>query len=183
MKLLKYLLPALLLSLVGYLLVSPYLALYQFKAALDNKDTAALDSRINYPPLRDSLKSQMKHALASNIASRSHGGSDAFASLGMGLAMMVIEPMVDSMVSPQGLAGLMRDNSLRRPSSGSSGDSTGDASPKHDPFAGASTHYRRWDQLDVIVPRPAGDITLIFRRDTLRWKLSDILLPAGALSL
>ncbi len=181
MKALKFLLPLLLVSLLAYALLSPYLALHQFKTALDNKDTVVLDSRINYPPLRDSLKSQMRNALASKLASRSNGRSEAFASLGMGLAMMVIEPMVDSMVSPQGLAGMMRDNphaASRSPDKAGS-----DAPAKTDPFAGATTHYRSWDQLDVVVPRPEGNISLVFKRDTLRWKLTDILLPASALPL
>jgi hypothetical protein len=89
---------------------SPYISFWRFTAALRSGDSAALNSRMDFPAIRASLKKQL-------VARFTHGttGHKWLNHLGPTL----IDVIVDAYVTPEGIAALISNpealKSLKRP--------------------------------------------------------------------
>ena len=84
---------------------TPYLTLYQFKKAVDAQDAAAISRHIDFPALRESMKSGL-------AARKETGGSNPFKSLESTIAGVVTAPMVDALVTPNGIVEIMKGRRL-----------------------------------------------------------------------
>src|SRR5262249_46729460 len=112
-----------------YFALSPYLALRGLRSALLSGDSVVLEDRIDFPRLRENLKAQLNVAMLKNT--NSELSDNPFSALALGLASKLVDAMVDSFVTPVGIASLARGE---RPNTGSIAPMS---SPTKEPFANA----------------------------------------------
>ncbi|MFZ2752704.1 MAG: DUF2939 domain-containing protein [Lysobacteraceae bacterium] len=167
---------------------APHLTVRSMRLAAERGDAGALAAHIDFPALRESVKSQFADAMDERI-----GGSDAasvFGALGMRLATAIADPMIDAMLTPQALSLMFSGGGLALDGLSLDGLTTaGIRNPGASP--GDSGHLPQW-QADMgyedfstftVRLQPDDDAippsTLIFKRDkVLLWKLSGIEMPA-----
>lgn len=155
----------------AWYLASPALALSGLRDAAREGNKDELAERVDFPALRESLKSQFKAVLATKLAdSREEGG---FAMLGAAMAMSLVDPMVEGFVTPDALNRMITKAQ----------ESAGDAAAT-DEGTGANWTVTR-SGLSKFTARPEGDAAnatgLVFLRDGLGWKLTDIEIPQSIL--
>ncbi len=153
---------------------TPYLTVREMKAAIDAKDAAKVASYVNFPAVRESVQASVQA-----MAERERGKTaDALVDLGVAIVGMV----VDQLVTPEGLAKVMRGegseaiNDLAR-------DLGVAAALTKSSWSGAdvSMGYEGLGQF-VVTMKVKGTmeepIGFVFSRDGLfSWKLSALRLP------
>ena len=100
------------LILIGtWLYATPYLTIYTMKKASENNDATKFSSYVNYPSLRESFKNTFKAAFNKELMRDSDKEEDGLGNLGkaFGIAMAsaIIDPLVESFVTPESLAMMM----------------------------------------------------------------------------
>jgi len=102
--------------LIAFYIASPYYALFSLFKSLNDGDTVDLKKVVDFPALRESLKDEMKSKLVQqtkrSISSREEELADKLVS-GMGAMFgpTIINGLVDTFVTPSGLAGLISNPS------------------------------------------------------------------------
>lgn len=91
-----------LVALGAYLVLSPFLTLWGLAAAVQRRDTQALERLVDFPRVREALKRDLGAALMRDMARK----RDPFAALGTLLAAGLVGPLVDALVTPEGLASI-----------------------------------------------------------------------------
>ena len=91
-------------------LASPYVSLWFFSRAIKANDRAALESFVDFPSVRQSLKEALRGRLPSDQAKN----KDTISGLVARLAPSLIDQLVDAFVTPEGLAALISDPALAR---------------------------------------------------------------------
>ena len=103
-------------ALFSLYIASPYYAVYSFINCLNDGDTIGLKKVVDFPALRESLKDEMKSKLVQqtkrSISSKEEEFADKLVS-GMGAMFgpAIIDGLVDTFVTPSGLAGLISNPS------------------------------------------------------------------------
>ncbi|MEI6643719.1 MAG: DUF2939 domain-containing protein [Novosphingobium sp.] len=156
---------------------SPYLAARNLQEAAKSVDADALESSVDFPAVRDSLKSQLNAAMVKKMSEDSSMKSNPFVGLGLMMAPAIIDRMVDSFVTPDGIAAMARG---QKPNEGKS-----DASNR-------ITYFYSWVNIDRFRVRMRnteeakdGPSLLFERRGLFSWKLirieiSDLMNGASA---
>jgi hypothetical protein len=90
-------------GVAGYWHYSPYLTLHTMRTAIEQKDVQAFNERVDYPKVRESVKSQLATRLAGQMGSDADEGqsSKSFKALGAAFAMALANPLVDAVVRPE----------------------------------------------------------------------------------
>ena len=166
---------ALLLLLVLAYLASPYVSFWLFTRALQANDRDALESYVDFPSVRQSLKQELRARLPKAPPDQ-RKQDDAFSGLAARLAPSLIDQLVDAFVTPEGLAALISNPDLAR-----------DAKAK-DPAALAKIQTEKrdlnWSRVryafftglrEFVVDVDA--IKLRFEFTGLRWRLTAVQLP------
>ncbi len=174
---------ACLVAVGAYWYASPYLAIRQIQAAAQAGDAQALNERVDYPRLRDSLKAQMSAMVADKLGKPD--SNNPFAALGGVLGLAVVDTVVDAMVRPDVvMMGLRSGKFAAAPkATGGGGEAAPGAAPAPQPQADAWVYERQGlDRLVAYRSRNgAADVSgasLVFERSGFaNWKLSDIRLP------
>jgi hypothetical protein len=160
-----------LLGFVAYVVAGPYLTLYALRSGVEARDAEAVAECVDFPALRQNLKDQLQAALAKRIDPQ----QNPLAALAAGFAVNLADPLVDRLISPEGLAGLMAG---QKPPLASSEPSP-PPSPMKKPLEDATYGYESLDEFVVSVPSAGGAIRFVLKRSGLSWKLSRIEIPTG----
>lgn len=165
---------ALLLAAVGWYVFSPQWTLWQIREAAEKRNADKLSSYIDYPKVRESMKSQLKAAMAAKMM---EGGGNGIEAIGMAIGMQMMDPMIDAMISPEGLqAGFAKAAKSDR-----------QAGKKAAPFKlGEKDSYEierdGIDAFEVVIEDPKEEPTLLkFERRGLGWVLAGVQLPTPKL--
>ena len=163
-----------LVATTGYIAAGPYLAIAQIKTGISERDLEKLNEKIDFPILRQDLKEQLR---AKGITVAAHQAqNNPLAALAAGLATTMVDGIVDSFVTPAGLASLMGGE---KPSNKKAGRS--DAGGQHGKdhlLENARYAYDSVNKFSVWVPTNDGEeIRFILQRDGLSWKLVRLVLP------
>ncbi len=180
MTLKKSILVALTAVLCAWYYATPYLAFTAMKAAADRKDAQALSEYVDYPAVRESLKSAFKAKMAAAVAMQAE--STPFAEFGARLAAAIVDTLVDAMITPQGLANLMsaeqpaaKSPTLGTPTEPPNQDSKGQPSERDTVIA---RRYAGWNRFEISASKmgqPEQKVTLVMLRQGIAsWKLSAI---------
>lgn len=157
-------------------LASPYLAVRQFVLAARSGDADRLAASVDFSAVRTGLKPQLSAAVTARVERDPGMRGNPLAGLGLMLVPTILDRMVDSVVTPNGIATLVR---LGR--TGPS-DGAGGASPRMDYDYG----YAGIDHFRLTVRRKESreqPIALTFeRRRWLAWKLVRIDIPQTMLA-
>ncbi len=157
----------------GWYFASPGLAMSSLRNAALEGDRIELQERVDFPAIRESLKSQAKAAVMAEMADAKE--MDGFGALGAMLVIPMIDGMVDAIVTPDGLKVMIERGKLADPDNvkGSEASSDVDWQIERDGF----------DRFRAKPEAAEGEEvpSLVFVRDGLGWKLADIEIPAGGL--
>jgi hypothetical protein len=88
---------------------SPYFSFWRFTVALRSGDTVALDARVDFPAVRESLKRQLATYFSPEKMGEKRIKNKRLASLVTALRPTIIDTLVDAYVTPEGLAELIAD--------------------------------------------------------------------------
>lgn len=165
----------------GWYFGSPYLTLYQLKAAADRKDVEALVSYIDFDAVRADLKSQM-HAQARKEAAADKSPIDPEAEA-------IMDQSVDEQVNPTSVRNLLKEAfAPRKPAvdeetaAGNAAAPAGeDASPLDQVGKHIAVDRTAFDTFVVSGKDKPDGVRLTFSRHGLGWQLSGIRLPPNAL--
>ncbi|MBW3570933.1 MAG: DUF2939 domain-containing protein [Gemmatimonadetes bacterium] len=155
----------------AWLYFTPYMAVNKLQAAAERGDAEALNEMVDFPALRTSIKSNVQGAVSRGI--QKDGG--VFAALSAAATGVIVEPVVNAAVTPQGIGLLMTG---RNPT-----DRDGDARDGEGKWREKVKINRRWEAADRFVvqysDRESGAerIALVMRRDGLNWRLSGVRFP------
>ena len=151
---------------------SPYLAARNLREAAISADVDGLDTAIDFPAVRDSLKSQVSAAMAKRVNDDPGMKGNPFAGLGMMLMPTIVDRMVDTLVTPDGISALIRRG---RPGA----DAAGARAPNTDityRYSYVGLNRFRVQMVDAKQDKPMP--SLIFARHGLfSWKLIRLDLP------
>ena len=163
------------LLLAGWIAAGPWLAIDGIRKAVASNNSAALERHVDFPRLRSNLKARADDALA-----RQAGPGFASSALG-GLVLRgasgLASGAIDTMATPAGIGALLEGRSLWHRASGG-GIRADDAyahEPPADPLADPEWRYESLSRFTAAVEPAAGvPVTLVFTRQGLRWRLTDI---------
>lgn len=156
-------------------LASPFWAAHRFRQAAIAADIDRLDAAVDFPAVRESLKSQMTVAITAKMASDPEMRSNPFAGLGMALMPTIVGRMVDGFVTPEGISALMKRGRL---------DTAASAKPAPDIDYGYAYHGLDRFAVTVRAPEMMPDDAPKFvfeRRGLFSWKMIRLELPRAAL--
>ncbi|MFN6980466.1 MAG: DUF2939 domain-containing protein [Brevundimonas sp.] len=154
--------------------VSPFVAAQGLIRAARTGDAAGLERYVDFPAFRASLKAELNARAAMEIRERT-GNDRGLAAIGMLLAPSLVEGAVDGLVTPQGVAAMVRSGEKPEPEKPVPSADT-PATPKdriHQSWA-----YRGMNRFAVTLTRddrPDDALVLIMeRRGPLSWKLAGV---------
>ncbi len=157
---------------IAWYLVSPLYSMSQLRDAAIAGDEAALAERVDFPSLRESFKSQLRAQLEAEMGKK-EVSDNPFAVMGSTLVMGMVEPMVDSLVSPKGIKTLVAYGQF---------DGRGGSRP------GGGKDKLKWSLerrgFNRVLAKPSAgrkdeEVALVFDRDGLGWRLVGVELGAG----
>ena len=171
----------------AYVYVSPYLAIYSFRSALESKDPSGASEYIDFPAVRSSLKEQIKVGLGKKMLGEY--SDNPFALLGMAIVNPLIDGVVDTTVTPSGLRMLFYEGELSQtdqlPEVSGKKESTKAESMNSDDSAQRSSfeyHYTSYNSFvtsNYIKDTDAKVAGIWRRKGLVDWKLTSIELPDG----
>ncbi|GAB0147951.1 MAG: DUF2939 domain-containing protein [Marichromatium sp.] len=182
MKLLPLLLAVALLLGLGYVAAGPYLTVAQIRTGLVERDPVMLEQHVDFPRLRAGLKDQLNVRLLEEAQDDGETSNPLALAL-VGLATQLIDKVVDTFVTPAGLARIMAGETpepgAELPSvPAGEADAPDDGGGERRPFADARYVYDDLDTFSVWVPTEDGrELRCVLERDGLRWRLVNIVLP------
>ena len=98
------------LTLVGYAAAGPFMTMREIRTGLQSQDQEKLSENIDFPTLRQNLKDQLNAAMVKHVTSAPELKGNPFAGLAVALVPMFVDRMVDTIITPAGLANLMSGN-------------------------------------------------------------------------
>ena len=162
-----------LLLLAGYVAAGPYITVSEIKSGIVDQDSERLSENIDFPSLRQNLKEQLNAMLMKDAVTELD--DNPFGALAIGLASKFMDGMVDTFVTPSGLATMMQGN---KPDQSSQGSDTSTQPKKEDLFKDATYSYDSLDKCSVWVHNEDGDkVRFVLKREGVSWKLVNIVLP------
>lgn len=156
---------------------SPFLAVDRFKTAAMSGDRDRLDAAVDFPAVREGLKSQASAALLRSARDDPRTKDNPLAGFGMMLASAVVEKMVDAFITPDGLAALVEGQVPSEKPKGSRSE---------DPKIDYDYEYVTTDRFRVRLSnretQEEGPSFVFERRGLFTWKLVRLDLPESLLA-
>jgi hypothetical protein len=152
----------------GWYFASPSMAMAGLRDAALEGDKDELAEIVDFPAVRDSIKSQFKAQMAAEMAKEQNTG---FAVLGAAFAMNMVDTMIDGVITPEGIKAMVENGRLKA----KAGRDGADAEPKNP----AEWEIERVS-FDKFRATPKGEdkaFAMVFKRDGLGWDLTEIDLP------
>jgi Protein of unknown function (DUF2939) len=167
---------AALLLAVAYAAAGPYITIAEIKKGVAEQDSELLAEKIDFSMVRQDLKEQLRAKGISTAVSEAQ--NNPVAALVAGLATTIVDGVVDSFVTPAGLASLMGG---KKPSNQTPRRSdTSGPRKKEGLFRNARYGYDSLSKFSAWVPTDDGkEIRFILQRDGLSWRLVKVVLPIG----
>jgi len=163
-----------LLALLAFVAAGPWLAINGIRNVVASGNYGELWRFVDFDRLRESVRPQIQARIARGIVERAGPGStsDAIA----GVTDLISGPAIDAMVSPVGVATLLRGTALARQVTG---DKQADGQARAvDPLKGAQTGYATPSLFTATVRNAEGQpVVFEFSRAGMTWKLTGIDLP------
>jgi Protein of unknown function (DUF2939) len=150
----------------GWLYASPLWTLKAMRSAAVAKDDKALSSYVDFEALRGDVKAKAKAKL--DQEAKKEGGG--LGGLGALLGSAMVGPMVDAVVSPQGIAAILTGEAKI--------GSGGPAGSAKEPSDAVEIEREGFSTFRVHKSGAAKSGTMVFTRSGLSWKLSGMDLPA-----
>lgn len=155
----------------GWYTTSPYIALSGLHDAAVAGDAKGLENHVDFSSLRESIKSEFKAKLSAE-ADR-EDANPLLATVGLALADHMVDGMLDNMMTPNGIAKMIKisKDKTKRFGDVAAQDEQNEAVDKFDEW-----EVKRIGLSEFHLSNPNDRKTpeLIFQRDGLGWKLSNV---------
>lgn len=154
------------LALIGYIWIGPTLTLNGIIKSANEQDTERLRELVDFPVLRENLKEQINAQVSQHMTEELK--DNPFAAVFSGMANMMTDKVVDSLITPDGLLNLSRfDTDKERKRTG-----------VIDLLGRTECTFHSISRATITKNAPADeDLRLIFARNGLSWKLVNIRVP------
>lgn len=152
------------------LYASPFYAIQQMRQAAQQQDAQRLNTYVDYPAVRQSLKTSIN--LKMRQAQDKPATDNPYVGFAVGLFAKFADVMVDTLVTPQGLAALMDGKRPDRTS-----DSPESQPAKSEKKVNLAYRYQGLNDFRLTVADEAGKPTMSLnfqRHGLLNWKLNAI---------
>ena len=164
-----------------YIYIIPFQKINKIKNILKSKHTEALSEHIDFPLLRENVKSQLKASFINNTDDSEEMTDNLFSGLTLGLGNILIDKMVDSLITPSGIHSVIMGHGFRNFFNESS-DVNHSEIGKSSTTSKSEIHmsYQSLNQFDITIGSkddPKNKIQLILRRTGLSWKLTNVIFP------
>lgn len=157
---------------------SPYWTVRSIRSAAQERDSDRLSTFIDFPSVRESVKSQLMAKFAEEMSKEQ---DNPFASLGQAMAAGLVGPMVDSLITPEGLARLLDTGKVQGAESAGTLQQASATQSGPSPEPVVTSGYKSLDMFTIEIVAPdATDkpVRFIFARHGLfSWKLTRIWFP------
>jgi hypothetical protein len=169
----------------GWYYASPGFTVKAMVEAAQDGDEARFSSYVDY----DALRSDMKSELTTRLQEEAKRDGSAEAKLGLAMGMAMMNPIVDSMVSPKGMqtafANLAKQQQAAKSGAAGAKSEAGKAASGEgggaNPAVPADPEIQRQGlNRFIVTAKDTPGSGLVFERRGLSWKLAGIDLPAAA---
>ena len=154
-----------------YIYMIPFQKVHKIKSILQSKNTDVLSKHIDFPLLRENVKSQLKASFIKEMNNDKETKDNPGVGWALGLGTIIIDKMVDSFITPSGIHSLIMGRDPRN------FNTTSNTNPsKSEPEIQMS--YQSLNQFKVSIVNEEGslnNIQLILTRIGLNWKLTNII--------
>lgn len=160
---------------LGLYLGSPYWAARQFVSAARSADVDRLEAAVDFPEVRQSLKSQLSALLTKQLNEDPEMRGNPFAGLGMLMLPTIIDRAVDAYVTPDAFSVMAKSG---RPKANAGPAEAGNAPSE----PGSTFDYVSLDRFRMTLhPKDGseGPRFLFERRGLISWKVVRLELPAN----
>lgn len=182
-RLLKILVLLAVLAFAGAYFGSPVLAVHQLIQAAEAGDAEALERKVDFPALRDSLKTEMAGRFDEELREKAGGLGAGLGGLGLALAPSLMNSAVDALVTPRVVAEVVRTGQRPEARDAVQGSDPVPAEGKDDRLH-RNYGYRDLNTFVIKLTRedrPEQPLRLLMKRHGLfDWKLSGVELPPRA---
>ncbi len=162
---------------IGYVAATPFFTVSNIKTSIGEQDSEKLSENVDFPIFRENLKKQFNTAMMKNVGAELQ--NNPFAAIAAGFATNMVDGVVDSFITPSGLAMLMEGKKPSLSRSRSRNPSKADQANRDDVFKNARYSYDSFNSFSIYVPTEdtSDEIRFILQRDGLSWKLVDMIVP------
>ena len=189
MKYLRKTLYALPVLFGGLIFTSPYIAILDFKTAIETNDMNKYNSYINFPSVRNSLKPQINLAVREAISSKLN--SSSFSAFGLLFIEPVVNRLVDSAVTPNGLKLLLDKGTISQSMTNEPSKKTEVKSAKTENKQSKNKNIIKLFYLNpnvFVLSSQSGDLqepikAIWVRNGFFNWKLNSLSIPPTLLNL
>ncbi len=155
-----------------YLYASPYLVLNNIKNAAQQGDADKLSGYIDFPSVKQSMKDQVKAAMVEELAASDE--QDGFEALGTMLAAAMIDPLIDGLVTPDGVALMLQGQKLDFDLNNDKPKDKPKAKNKDIDYKAGYLSFNRFKVQIIDADDPNESLDVIMHRDWLSWKVTRI---------
>jgi len=155
-----------------YLYASPYLVLNNIKNAAQQGDADKLSGYIDFPSVKQSMKDQVKAAMVKELASSKE--QDGFEALGTMLGAAMIDPLIDGLVTPDGVALMLQGQKLDFDLNNDTPEDKPKAKNEDIDYKAGYLSFNRFKVQIIDANDPDESLDVIMHRDWLSWKVTRI---------
>ena len=155
-----------------YLYASPYLVLNSIKNAAQQGDADKLSGYIDFPSVKQSMKDQVKAAMVEELAASDE--QDGFEALGTMLAAAMIDPLIDGLVTPDGVALMIQGQKLDFDLNNDKPEDKPKAKNEDTDYKAGYLSFNRFKVQIIDADDPNESLDVIMHRDWLSWKVTRI---------
>ena len=155
-----------------YLYASPYLVLNNIKNAAKQGDADKLSGYIDFPSVKQSMKDQVKATMVKELASsKEQKGLEALGTL-LGAAM--IDPLIDDLVTPDGVALMLQGQKLDFDLNNDTPEDKPKGENEDIDYKAGYLSFNRFKVQVIDADDPNESLDVIMHRDGLSWKVTRI---------
>ena len=155
-----------------YFYASPYIVLNNIKKAAEQGDADKLSGYIDFPSVKQSMKDQVKAAMVEELASSKE--QDGFEALGTMLATAMIDPLIDGLVTPDGVALMLQGQKLDFDLNNYTPEDKPKAKNEDVDYKAGYLSFNRFKVQIIDVNDTDESLDVIMHRDWLSWKVTRI---------
>ena len=155
-----------------YLYASPYLVLNNIKNAAEQGDADKLSVYIDFPSVKQSMKDQVKAVMVKELASSKE--QNGFEALGTMLGAAMIDPLIDGLVTPDGVALMLQGQKLDFDLNNDTPEDKPKGKNEDIDYKAGYLSFNRFKVQVIDADDPNESIDVIMHRDWLSWKVTRI---------
>lgn len=163
----------LLIGILAYAAVGPFITMYQIKMGIDNHDGDKLNANIDFPALRENLKEQL------NAMVMKKAGTDLqdnpIGGLVFGLSSKAAEGIVDSIVTPEGLSTAMEGRKHKKNEARDSADMRTKSFREF--LQQFDYEFESTSKFTVWLKDKKRAAKFVLERQGLSWRLNNVIIP------